>query len=186
MALIIETGSVVPNANTYTNQSDLASYVYGGSGVIYRTRLASTSVNGTRLDEAGLMALDDGYFTLTATLMNDLRFAGYPTSSTQNLAFPRYIYSRRTDNFTPLITDSTEIPNDLKEAQLEWIIDVVINDNLLANPSEQRPSSVRVGEIEVELSQQSQNITTPFVPPIVYRRLRALLRSNRLGYRRSY
>jgi hypothetical protein len=116
MPLIVEDGSLVPNADTYVSRDDLIAYGAARGVVIPDTEVADTYL---------IKGMD--YLTLSA-----YAWKGLPVSDTQSLAWPRKcVYITGSNKVFP----SDAIPPQLIKAQCELALAVASGIDLVPNTS---------------------------------------------------
>lgn len=136
MALIVENGSIVTNANTYVTTTDFDAYLSA------RGKFLGGN-NGTS-EQLLLSAMD---------YIESRDFAGVKNTKSQPLQWPRTgVY---VDGF--LVADD-EIPADLKYAQIEVAIAIDSGTNPMA-PLGRETKREKVGDIEVEYDDGARSTT---------------------------
>ena len=149
MALIIEDGSIVANANSYQTVEQFRSHLqlYGEDDTVY---------TDAQIEVFLIKAMDK-----LATYRD--RYKGDRVSSSQLLDWPR---RGATDIYFPgEIFPKDQIPRELEKAQLQFAKESISNDlqrNKLA--SEQKAIKKKVGPIEIayEASEAKQDFTDYF------------------------
>ncbi len=127
MSLTIEDGSIVAGANSYTTDAEFVAYAADRGFIIPSTE--------SERDILQILAID---------YLDGLNYKGYRTEpSNQSLAFPRHgIYAN--DRWI----SSDEIPNELKNAQMEAAI-AANSQDLLVNESKSNVSREKMDVLEV-------------------------------------
>lgn len=136
MPLIVEDGSLVPNANTYVSRDALIAYGAARGVTIPNTEVADTYL---------VKGMD--YLTLSA-----YNWKGLPVSDTQSLAWPRqYVYISGSNKVFPY----DKIPQELVKAQCELALAVASGLDLIPNTnlSEGFITREKVDVIETEYSE---------------------------------
>lgn len=129
MALVIEDGSVVANANSYVTTAELDTFLANRGKFL-------EGDNGTS-EQVLLLAMD---------YIETQSFLGVKGSKDQALQWPRT--GVLIDGYS---VDSDEIPNDLKLAQMEVAIAIDSGNNPLST-LDRETKREKVGDIEVEYS----------------------------------
>ena len=129
MALIIEDGSIVSNANSFTTDAELVTYA--------DARGFDLPATEAERDQLQILAVD--YIFSVEPQMK-----GWRVSSTQELPYPRSGVS--INGFT---VPSDSIPKELKNAQMELAVQANISD-LLINANVKNVSKEKLGDLEVE------------------------------------
>jgi hypothetical protein len=135
MALIVENGTIVPNADSYVSVADYQTWA-DARGFEY---------DDTVIESQILRAMD---------YIETLRFIGQKSTKAQSLQFPRV--GVVVDGFE---LDFNEIPEQLKKAVFESVKAESEGVSQLANV-ERRTVREKVGEIEVEYAQNSNSVTS--------------------------
>lgn len=145
MALIIEDGTIVANANSYVTLAEARAYALA--------RGVTLSATDSVVEILAIKSMD--YLESF-----DNQFKGIRKTETQALSWPRdYVY--RNDNGY----EYPAIPNELKNAQCQLMIDANsfdIEPNRLLTDKGQRIKEKIEGAIEVEYTQQDQ-LTRPIL-----------------------
>lgn len=124
MAIIVEDGSGVANANSYNSEAELTAFA---------------------TDRGITLTADEDVLLIKAMdYIESLNYIGYRTSTTQALSFPRTCIV-----IDGVCIDSDEIPPQLKKAQLHLAVAIDGGYNPLAT-STQGIKRKRVDVIEVE------------------------------------
>ena len=153
MAIIVEDGSIVANANSYVTDGEFQTYAFERGLTIAAATLDRTALL--------LMATD---------WLSGMNYQGlYVDADNQYLPFPRsnvYAYGR--------IIDSTSIPRELKYAQMEAAIAAFTTD-LLINQSSGNITKVKLDVMETEYAAggiwtkvrvgRAMNYLKPFLGP---------------------
>jgi len=135
MAIIVEDGSIVTNANSYVSEAELAAYVAARN--ITLTGTAAVLL---------IQAMD---------YIESLQFQGIKTTRDQGLQFPRaYV---EIDGY---ILDSHTIPKELKNGLMQTAIAIDEGNDPLA-PLTQKVKLEKVDVIEVEYMDGSSSQITP-------------------------
>lgn len=145
MALIIEDGTIVANANSYVTLAEARAYALA--------RGVTLSATDSVVEILAIKSMD--YLESF-----DNQFKGIRKTETQELSWPRdYVYRNDTGYEYPAI------PKELKNAQCQLMIDANsfdIEPNRLLTDKGQRIKEKIEGAIEVEYTQQDQ-LTRPIL-----------------------
>ncbi len=128
-ALIIETGAIVVNADSYATQVELVAFAaaYG------------KAVPSVQTDREALLRR-------AALAMDAMSWKGERVNADQTLAWPRYDVCRN-----GFVEDSDTIPSNIKKGQMVLALEIYADD--LAPPEEKKGAVVRTkveGAVEVE------------------------------------
>lgn len=157
MALIVEDGTIVENANSYLTLAAIRSYA------------ASRGVTLSAVD-ATLEAQVLGVMTYLESFR--AKYQGVKVSSAQSLQWPRYgVYI---DGFA---FESNEIPIEIKNAECELVISVHSGVDLMPNVTGNFVTFEKVGPIETRYSEYTSTSGQPSLP-IVDSLLKPLLKQN--------
>lgn len=162
MALVVETGAGLSNANSYVSVEFANSYVadFASSS----TWSAAESSRKESLLRLATQFLDLNY-----------RYKGYRTSLTQALAWPRSSASDYNDRYGGISTDdnqyisSDEIPLCVKQATVEAALRFLAGDDPLAaiaDPGSVKRQFVKIGQIEEEMEYAGGKGQSPLYPKI--------------------
>lgn len=88
---------------------------------------------------------------MAARRIDEESFVGYPVSTTQALKWPRYA-APVPDSFGPRYYQPTEIPRLVKNAQFEYAL-LFVGQNETAQSDLINYNKIKVGPIEIELNQ---------------------------------
>lgn len=135
MALIVENGTIVPNADSYVSVADYETWA---------------DARGFEYDDTVI----EGQILRAMDYIETLRFIGQKSTKAQPLQFPRV--GVVVDGFE---LDFNEIPEQLKKAVFESVKAEAEGVSQLANV-ERRTVREKVGEIEVEYAQNSNSVTS--------------------------
>lgn len=135
MALIVENGTIVPNADSYVSVADYEAWA---------------DARGFEYDDTVI----EGQILRAMDYIETLRFIGQKSTKAQSLQFPRV--GVVVDGFE---LDFNEIPEQLKKAVFESVKAESEGVSQLANV-ERRTVREKVGEIEVEYAQNSNSVTS--------------------------
>lgn len=135
MALIVENGTIVPNADSYVSVADYETWA---------------DARGFEYDDTVI----EGQILRAMDYIETLRFIGQKSTKAQSLQFPRV--GVVVDGFE---LDFNEIPEQLKKAVFESVKAESEGVSQLANV-ERRTVREKVGEIEVEYAQNSNSVTS--------------------------
>ena len=127
MTVIVEDGSIVAGANSFVTIADVQAYA--------SARGFSITTDETKI-EIGI--------TLSIDYMRSKNYIGDLVDDTQPLPFPR----KNIDNVL-----DTEIPGDIKNAQVELVI-ASFDDELLSRSGGANITREKVGELETEYAGQ--------------------------------
>ena len=155
MALIIETGAIIANANSYTTDAELVAYALA-RGVTIPALESDRDI----LQIKAVDFIND----------NEQSMQGTRTDSTQELSFPRvsvYVHD--------YLIGSNTIPTTLKKAQLEAAI-VAYTQTLITSETLQNVSKEKADVLEVSYFQNGKRTTTNF--STVYNYLSPVLADN--------
>ena len=141
MALIIETGAIVANANSYTTDAELVAYA--------AARGVTIPVLEADRDILQIKAVD-------FINNNEQEMQGTRTSSEQELSFPRVGVCVH-----DFVIESNTIPPTLKKAQLEAAI-VAYTQTLITSETLQNVSKEKVDALEVEYFSGGKRTRTNF------------------------
>lgn len=135
MALIVENGTIVPNADSYVSVADYEAWA---------------DARGFEYDDTVI----EGQILRAMDYIETLRFIGQKSTKAQPLQFPRV--GVVVDGFE---LDFNDIPEQLKKAVFESVKAESEGVSQLANV-ERRTAREKVGEIEVEYAQNSNSVTS--------------------------
>lgn len=135
MTIIVEDGTIVPNADSYVSVADYTSWA-DARGIEYDSSVIESQI---------LRAMD---------YIETLRFIGQKSTKAQPLQFPRV--GVVVDGYE---LDYNEIPKELKRALFESVKAESEGVSQLANV-ERRTKREKVGEIEVEYAENSNSVTS--------------------------
>lgn len=135
MTIIVEDGSIVPNADSYVSVADYETWA---------------DARGIEYDDAVI----EGQILRAMDYIETLRFIGQKSTKAQPLQFPRV--GVVVDGFE---LDYDEIPIQLKRAVFESVKAESEGVSQLANV-ERRTMREKVGEIEVEYAENSNSVTS--------------------------
>ena len=128
MTLIVENGSEVANANTYVNDDEYVAYAAA------RGRTIATSADNREIQLIKSMDYIEGYRA---------KFKGTKNTQAQSLQWPRY--SVEIDGY---YLDSDEIPQELKDAQMEAAI-FVNSSEILKDGTTQNIQREKLDKLEI-------------------------------------
>lgn len=141
MTLIVEDGSIVENANSYTTLVEIRAFALA-RGVTLSAVDSEVEVQSTK-------AMD-----YLESLRNEYR--GSKVSSSQSLQWPRaYVYI---DNE---LFPEDEIPTELKKAQMQLIVDIHNEIELQVSSSDPIIKSEKIGPIFTEYDSNWGSLSTP-------------------------
>ena len=129
MALVIEDGSIVAGANSFTTDAELTAYALARGFTLPATE--------AERDQLQILAVD--YIFSVEDKMKGCR-----VSIDQELPYPRYGVCANGFNIP-----SDSIPQSLKNAQMELAVQANASD-ILINSNVQNVSKEKLGELEVE------------------------------------
>lgn len=141
MTLIIEDGSIVDNANSYVTLAESRAYALE-RGITLPT------------DDAELEAL----LILGMDYLESKRaqYQGYKVSGNQSLQWPRYYVQIDGFDFA-----SDEIPQELKDAEMQLAIDENAGITLQPSTSENFVKKEKIDVIEIEYSEKLRTSVSP-------------------------
>jgi hypothetical protein len=148
MALVIENGQNVANANSYVSIADADAY---------HASIGNAAWTGN--DAAKSLALIHACKSLE--MLYGARFRSMPLTDTQSLLFPQYLFYTRYGQ----LVEQSSIPKQLKDAQCEIALMYIQGIDIYPDVSEANSiaaKSIKVGEIQTSTTYQSPVQSTQF------------------------
>ncbi|MGV8864096.1 MAG: DnaT-like ssDNA-binding protein [Pseudomonas sp.] len=165
MALVIETGSIVPGAESFASASELATYAENFGKII-----------------PAAVPLQEALLRRAALQMGTMPWKGRTVDRDQALAWPRYDAYRN-----GFILPSDEIPPQIKAGQLALAAEIHGDD--LAPPESKKGAVVRnrvEGAVDVQYASASSSASRPAAIRQSYAQFSGLLESSsQIRLRRS-
>src|SRR3990167_1017081 len=148
MALVVEDGTGLANANSYISVADADTYFADRN---------NTDWDNVEEKEAALILATDYMVS-----MYRLRWKGYKVLTTQALDWPRYEVDKPDSNYAcRAFYESNEIPIEIKRACAELALRSVVTGGLTPDvSSDDQLSSVKVGPIELSYKEGSSPVKT--------------------------
>ncbi len=152
LTVTVETGSIVPNANSYVSTLTIDAWVLTNP---HDTTWAALS-----------QAQKDGYAVMSCRVLNEqMNWDGWQTSSTQSLDLPRSGMVDKNGNSI----DSNEIPGEVQDAQCELARLLAIEDRT-ADSGTAGFKEISVGSIKLIVDKSDRPIV---LAPAVWNMIKA-------------